>query len=192
MKNLYLTHFNYILYLTIQFSLICVKCSRKFSRHSSLKYHISKNVCGSTQVFEFASVKEFNDFRATRLENFRRIKGSKYLKNCLYLSTYCKDYNNQPSSARLRAPSVNKFARTFTNKCDGKLKIHFFADGTVKCFVYGCTNTKHSSINKLEDVEKSYIIEKLKLRMNFTQIRSAFINRFSKNISRYQVNNIKY
>lgn len=105
---------------------------------------------------------------------------------------YCKDYNNQPSSARLRAPSVNKFARTFTNKCDGKLKIHFFADGTVKCFVYGCTNTKHSSINKLEDVEKSYIIEKLKLRMNFTQIRSAFINRFSKNISRYQVNNIKY
>ena len=154
--------------------------------------HISQRVCLNVKVYEFETKEEFNIFRMQNFLNFKQIKGSKITKTGYSMTYYCADYFNKPSQAKLRCPSYSKFIKSNIKKCSGKLTALYCHDGSVKCSLYPCTNTNHIMRKKLSESEINYIIEKLKCGMSFTQIRSAFVKDFSRNLSRYDVNNLKY
>lgn len=175
-----------------QLDLSCHNCLRTFTRNSSLKYHISRNVCSDIKILEFDTIEEFNSYRSTKFENFRQIKGSKTLKDGHCITLYCIGYFNRPTLARLRAPSLNKFLKSHLQRCKGKLNIHYLSDGSIRCSVFKCTNITHLARKKLDVNEKKFIIEKLNCGMTFNNIRTSFVTKYSKNISRYDVNNIKY
>ena len=96
------------------------------------------------------------------------------------------------SNAKMRMPSIYKFHRDRSARCNGRIVSHVSNDGSVEASFFSCTIHEHLVKKSLTLDQKNYIKEKLELGMDCTQVRANFSKQYYQWISRHQINNIKY
>ena len=113
-------------------------------------------------------------------------------KNGYVATFYCRNFFKKKSIARHRTVSLKKFYEWKIPNCSGKIIANFLKNGTVEARITPCTNIQHINRKILTGEEKSFIVDKLQSGMSMIQIRHHFIRNFKRNVSRYEINNLKY